>query len=124
APVATILPSETCAPNEALTALFPSIRRRHTNRELYDEQPIEPSALQAVCDVVDANPSTLRLILARDKERVAEWVETAERALLARPAYRAELADWVGGTEERKDGLPAEALGMPRIFAGVAPWLI
>ena len=124
APVATILACETCAPNAELASLFPAIRKRHTNREPYDEQPLEPAALQAICDVVDANPSTLRLILPRDKERVADCVETAERILMARPAYRAELADWVGHADERKDGLSAEALGMPRILSGVAPWLI
>jgi hypothetical protein len=124
APVATILVCETCAPNPELASLFPAIRKRHTNREPYDEQPLEPAALQAICDVVDANPSTLRLILPRDKERVADCVETAERALMARPAYRAELADWVGPADERKDGLSAQALGMPRILSGVAPWLI
>src|SRR6185436_422436 len=107
-----------------LASLFPAIRKRHTNREPYDRQPLEPAALQAVCDVLDANPSTLRLILPRDKGRVAEYVEIAERALMARPAWRAELADWVGHADERKDGLSAEALGMPRVLSGVAPWLI
>lgn len=124
APVATILVCETCAPNPELAELFPAIRKRHTNREPYDEQPLEPAALQVICDVVDANPSTLRLVLPRDKERVAECVETAERLLMARPAYRAELADWVGSADERKDGLSAQALGIPRILSGVAPWLI
>ena len=124
APVATILVTETCAPNPELGSLFPAIRKRHTNREPYDEQPLEPAALQAICDVVDANLSTLRLILPRDKERVADCVETAERTLMTRPAYRAELADWVSNADERKDGLSAEAVGMPRILSGLAPWLI
>ena len=124
APVATILVCETCAPDPELASLFPAIRKRHTNREPYDEQPLEPAALRAICDVVDTNPSTLRLILPRDKERVADCVETAEHTLMARPAYRAELADWVSHADERKDGLSAEALGMPRILSGAAPWLI
>ena len=124
APVATILVCETCAPNQELASLFPAIRKRHTNREPYDEQPLEPAALQAICDVVDANLSTLRLILPRDKERVADCVETAERTLMTRPAYRAELADWVSDADERNDGLSAEAVGMPRFLSGMAPWLI
>jgi len=99
-PVATILVRETCAPNVDLAARFPAIRRRHTNREPYDEQPLEPAVLQAICDLVDANPATLRLILPQDKERIAECVETAERALMARPAYRAELAGWGGERSE------------------------
>jgi hypothetical protein len=122
--LATIFVRETCAPNGELAALFPAIRKRHTNREPYDEQPLEPSVLQAICDVIDANPSTLRLILPRDHGRVAECVDRAERALMARPAYRAELAEWIGNPDARKDGLSAEALGVPRMLSSVAPWLI
>jgi hypothetical protein len=118
-PVATILVCETCAPDRELAALFPAIRKRHTNREPYDGQPLEPAALRAVCDVVDANPATLRLILPRDTARVADFLESAERTLMERPAYREELAACVG-----PNALPAEALGMPRVFAGIAPWLM
>ncbi|HEX6100426.1 MAG TPA: nitroreductase family protein [Thermoanaerobaculia bacterium] len=114
-PVATIRVCETCAPNDALATLFPAIRKRHTNRELYDGQPIDPETLQAILDVVDANPSALRLVLPRDVERVVEALASAERTLMARPAYRAELAD---------SPLPPEALGIPSVLSGVTPWLI
>lgn len=123
-PVATIFVRETCAPNVDLAGRFPAIRKRHTNREPYDHQPLEPGAMQTICDVVDASSDTLRLILPRDTERVAECVASAEKALLARAAYRAELADWVGRAGERKDGLTPEAVGMPRILSPIAPWLI
>ena len=102
-PVATIAVRETCAPNLDLARRFPAIRKRHTNRELYDHQPLEPAAMQAICDVVDASPDTLRLILPRDTERVAECVAGAEKALLARPAYRAELAEQNYGLSPRRD---------------------
>jgi len=118
-PVATILACETCGPDRELAALFPAIRKRHTNREPYDGQPLDPTVLRAVCDVIDANPATLQLILPRDTQRVADFLESAERALMERPAYREELAACVG-----PDAFPAEALGMPRVFAGIAPWLI
>ena len=123
-PVATIFVRETCAPNLDLARRFPAIRKRHTNREPYDHQPLEPAAVKAICDELDASSNTLRGILPRDTERIAECVASAERALLARPAYRAELADWVGGAGERKDGLAPEALGMPRVLSPIAPWLI
>lgn len=102
-PVATIFVRETCAPNPDLAERFPAIRRRHTNREPYDHQPLEPAAMQAICDVVDASPDTLRLILPRDTERVAECVASAEKALLARPAYRAELAGQNDRLSPRRD---------------------
>jgi len=121
-PVATVLVRETCGPDPALASLFPAIRNRHTNRKPFDEQPLDPVALQAICDVIDTSSDTLRLILPRDKERVAECVESAERTLIARPAYRAELAEWVG--KERNDGLLPDALNMPPLLADLAPWLI
>lgn len=114
-PAATIRVHETCAANDALASLFPAIRKRHTNRELYDGQPIDPEALQVILDVVDANPGTLRLVLPRDVERVTEYVASADRTLMARPAYRAELAD---------SPLPPEALGVPSVLSGVTPWLV
>jgi hypothetical protein len=114
-PVATIVVCETCAPNDSLAALFPAIRKRHTNREPFDGQPIDPTALQAIIDVIDVNPGALRLVLPRDTERVAACLDSAERSLMARPAYRAELADC---------GLPAEALGVPQMLSGIGPWLI
>ena len=123
-PVATIYVRETSAPNLDLAGRFPAIRKRHTNREPYDHQPLEPAAMQAICDIVDASSDTLRLVLPRDTERVAECVAGAKKALLARPAYRAELADWVGRAGERKDGLTPAALGMPSILSPIAPWLI
>jgi hypothetical protein len=122
-PVATILVRETCGPDSALATLFPAIRKRHTNREAYDEQPLDPTSLQAIFDLMDENPA-LHLIATRDKQRVADCIEAAERALMARPAYRAELADWIGRAGEEKDGLSAEALGVPRVLTPIAPWLI
>jgi len=121
-PVATILVHETCGPDNALATLFPAIRKRHTNRQAYDEEPLDPTLLQTIFDVVDENP-TLQVLATRDKQRVADCVETAERTLMSRPAYRAELAGWIGAGE-RKDGLSVEALGMPRMLSGIAPWLI
>jgi hypothetical protein len=114
-PVAMVQVCETCAPDESLAALFPAIRKRHTNRELFDGQSLDPEVLQAILNLVDANPATLRLLLPRDTERVVEALASAERTLMARPAYRAELAD---------SPLPIEALGIPSVLSGVTPWLI
>lgn len=80
-PAATILVRETCGPDQHLAALFPAIRKRHTNRAMYDHQPLDPAAMQAICDVVDASSDTLRLILPRDTERVAELVPRRDARL-------------------------------------------
>lgn len=123
-PIATIEVRETCAPDASLAALFPAIRQRHTNRAPFDAQPLDPEALRPLCDVLDAHPETLRLILARDRDRVADLVEDADRAQMARPAFRAELAEWVRRDATGTDGLSGDALGVPRVLSSAAPWLV
>jgi hypothetical protein len=123
-PIATIEVRETCARDESLAALFPAIRKRHTNRAVFDAQPLNPDALRALCDVLDAHPETLRLILARDRDRVADLVEDADRTQMARPAFRAELAEWVRPDASGTDGLSGDAVGVPRALSGAAPWLV
>lgn len=102
-PVATIFVRETCGPDPDLAERFPAIRKRHTNREPYDHQPIEPEAMHAICDVLDAHSNALRGILPRETERVAECVANAEKTLMARPAYRAELAGQHHDLSPRRD---------------------
>jgi hypothetical protein len=124
-PVAAITVHETCAPDPVLASLFRAIPRRHTNRATFDGQPIHPRALARMCDVVDRFPETLTLIMSHDQQRVAEMVEEADRVQLARPAFRAELADWLRADDgEQTDGMRAEVLGVPSLLAGGATWLL
>ena len=124
-PVALISVCETCAPDKELAGLFRAIPKRHTNREPFDPRPIAPHALTRLCDVIDRFPHTLRLILPHENLRVAEMVEQAERLQMARPAFRAELADWIHPDDEtHTDGLRADALGIPPLLAGGAAWFL
>lgn len=123
-PVAFLSLRETCDPDRALSTLFPAIQRRHSHRVPFEPEPVLPEAMHAIAGVVDANPSTLQMVLPRDVDRVGELVEKAGKALLARPAYRAELADWVRTDGQCADGLPSGMLGIPRILSGAAPWLV
>ncbi|MEO8033197.1 MAG: nitroreductase [Acidobacteriota bacterium] len=124
-PVALITAVETCGPDENLTTLFRAIRKRHTNRAPFDGEPIDPSALSRVCDMTERFPDTLRLILPHDKPRVADMIEEASRMQMARPAFRAEIADWVfPDDDEHTDGLRADALGVPPLLTGSATWFL
>jgi hypothetical protein len=55
---------------------LPLQRRRQVTRGIYDHQPIEPGALEKICDFVEAYPGMLHLILDRDRERVVAWTKT------------------------------------------------
>jgi hypothetical protein len=116
---------ETCAPDEQLSQLFPAIKRRHTNRKSFWQEPLEPEMLHRVCGVVDQFPETLRLILPRDNARAADLVTVAEREQMSQPAYRDELADWLREQDpESGDGMPAESLGITTPFPGATDWVV
>lgn len=120
---ALIAVRETCAPDRSLASLFSAIPLRHTNRAPFDGEPIDPDALQKICDVVEAYPDIFRLILPRDRSEIAAWVDAAERAQLARPAYRQELAGWIHPAGA-SDGLNGKVLGLPGPLSGAGSWLM
>jgi hypothetical protein len=123
--VAVISAVETCSPDGSLTPLFGAISKRRTNRALFDAEPIEPRALSHVCEVIDRFPETLRLILPQDKNRVAGMVEESARVRMARPAFRAEIADWIRADDgQHSDGISSEALGVPHVLAAGATWFL
>ena len=124
-PVALITTCETCAPDLQLASLFGAIRKRRTNRAPFDRKPIDPLLLERLCDVIDRFPETLQLIAGHDKSHVAAMIEQADRALLARPAFRAEVADWIRpNDDDHSDGLRGDAIGLPLLFAAGASWLM
>lgn len=124
-PVALVSVMETCAPDRSLADLFRAIPNRHTNRAPFDGRLIELSAVSRLCDVVDRFPATLRFILQHDKNRVAEMVEKASRAQMARPALRAETADWIRPDDDQHtDGLRADTMGVPTLLAAGAAWFL
>ena len=123
-PVAVISIRETSAPDPTLGALFGAITKRHTNRTLFDGEPLESRAVSQICDVVERFPETFLLMLARDKSRTGQMVEEAERIQMARPAFRAEIADLIGNDDERSDGLSPDALGVPKFLSAEASWIV
>ncbi len=123
-PVAFISVRETSTPDPALAALFGAITIRHTNRTLFDGEPLEPLAVSQICDVVERFPETFRLILSRNKPDTVDMIEQAERTQMAQPAYRAEVAELIGNEGERTDGLAPEALGVPEFLSAEAAWIV
>lgn len=125
APVAFITVCETCRPDSRLASLFGAIPRRHTNRATFDQKPIDSQPWSRVCDVLDRFPETFRLVLPEEKHQAAELIDYAERLQMARPALRAEMADWIRADDGlHTDGIPAAAFGVPRVLASGASWFV
>jgi hypothetical protein len=124
-PVAYINVCETCGPDVSLASLFRAIRKRHTNRALFDGAPIDPRSLSRVREVLAKFPETLQLILPDENHHAAKLIEYAERLQMNRPAVRAEMAEWIRADDGlHSDGVSAEAFGIPRFFGQAAACLV
>ena len=97
-------------PGEMETTLHAAIAARHTNREPFSNRPVPPGVLAELADAAVLEGAVLRFPGHAETARLLELASGAERDLLADPAYRAELARWVGGNRDT-DGIPDSALG-------------
>jgi nitroreductase len=99
--------------------LHAAITLRHTNRGPFSGHPVPPGVLAELADAARVEGGVLHVLDHDETARVLYLVREAERALLADPAYRAELARWAGGPRDQ-DGIPDSALG-PRSPSRPAP---
>ncbi len=77
--------------------LFDAIPVRHTNRQPYDERPVPEETQRRLQDLV--HDPGVRLWLTGDpqiRDSVNELVVRADAVQFADPAYRRELAHWIG----------------------------
>ncbi len=124
-PLALISVCETCAPRSDLAQLFNAIRKRHTNREPFDGKPISPQVSSRIRELVDAFPETFRIVFPYEKRRAGELVARADHLQMSRPAFRAELAEWIRPTHgEQSDGIDAGRLGFPSILSAAGAWVM
>jgi nitroreductase len=99
--------------------LHAAIPRRQTNREPFSSRAVPPGIRAELAEAASLEGALLHFLDHGEAKRVLRLAADAERDLLADPAYRAELARWVGGQRDR-DGIPDTALG-PRSMEGLAP---
>jgi len=119
--VAVVNFRETCDPDPHLAHLFPAIKMRRTNRNLFDQEPLDPHDLTTLFDFMAAYPDSLRIVLPCDLPRAAELVEIADRLQHAHDDSRNEIADWVRhDRDDVVDGICSDgfAIGpLARFFA-------
>jgi nitroreductase len=90
--------------------LHAAIARRQTNREPYSTRPVPPDIRAELAGAASAEAAILHFLDREEALRVRRLAADAESYLLADPAYRAEVARWVGGARG-SDGVPDSALG-------------
>jgi len=90
--------------------LHTAIPRRQTNREPFSSRAVPPGVRADLAEAASLEGAILHFLDHDEAARVLHLAADAERALLADPAYRAELAAWAGGQRDR-DGIPDSALG-------------
>ena len=112
------------APDRTLDELFPCIVRRHTNRLPFLMSRIPSVVLDKFRRLDEGSRASLSIstdgILNR---HVADLVAAGDKMLLADPAFRHDLAEWVRPNWSSKpDGIPGAALGARGIAAALSPW--
>ena len=108
-----------CRVHHAERELYAAIPRRRTNRGPFGGQQLPPSVLAELAEAAGLEDAILHILDHDETVRILHLAADAECGQLADPAYRAELARWVGGQRER-DGVPDSALG-PRAATGLTP---
>jgi nitroreductase len=99
--------------------LYSAMPARCTNRSPFSTRRVPPGVLAELAEAARIEGAVLHFPYRQEVSRLMRLVQDAERELLADPAYRAELARWVGGARGR-EGIPDNALG-PRAPSGVTP---
>jgi nitroreductase len=90
--------------------LHAAVARRQTNREPYSTRPVPPDTRAELAGAASAEGAILHFLDRDEALRVRRLAADAELGLLADPAYRSEVARWVGGPRD-SDGVPDSALG-------------
>lgn len=106
--------------SEEESQLFHAIRKRRTNRHLFDDREVSSSLLFAFEDVAVQQGTSFQVVPEGDRPALANIIVAADRALWQDTRYRQELAAWVRSSQdERRDGVPEAALGQTDLAASL-----
>ncbi|HTJ36116.1 MAG TPA: nitroreductase family protein [Dactylosporangium sp.] len=109
---ARLTPGRTRRATPVELRLHRQIRRRHTNRFPFSDNPVEPGALAALADAAGQEGGWLQFVTSEaDLNGVAELIRGADGRLSGDPAYVAELSAWSRGADHRVEGVHPEAAG-------------
>ena len=107
-------------------AFDPRVNPWQIDASEFDELESRHEQMQFLLRFAVLAPSNrFNLVLPDEQHQAAELIDYAERLQMARPALRAEMADWIRADDGlHTDGIPAEAFGIPRVLASGASWFV
>lgn len=96
------------APSDRSVRVFDRLTERHTSREPFAGRPLSDAVRATLRECVREADVSLHLIDDPGRKRaIGEMQAEADRALLADPEYRSELAHWIGLGALGQSGLVA-----------------
>ncbi|WP_371613955.1 nitroreductase family protein [Streptomyces sp. NBC_00454] len=122
--LATVTIDETTAADRELASLHDAIRRRHTSRYPFGEEPVPTALLDGLWAAAHLEGCRLTVPDTWHIDTVLGLVRDAEHREEIDPLARAETTAWTSHTQSatgtRRDGIPAAAFG-PKASGGPTP---
>jgi len=111
-------------PDEALASLFGPIVRRHTNRHPFLLSRVPEAIIRRIRGLEAGGMAGVSVSTDGSvNSQVSELVASADRAQLADPSFRSDVAEWVRPNWTQKhDGVTGAALAMNTVAAALGPW--
>ncbi len=126
-PLAFLRLSRPLSPSPAerqLAQMFPSITKRHTNRNPYLMARVPDQVIASIKE--SAQSSTTFIHVSLDgalNQRIADMVAAADAIQQSDPSFRKELAEWLRPNYTRKsDGMTGATIGVNDLVSVVGPW--
>lgn len=105
--------------------LFDAIPRRHTNRKAFESRLVPQELLAAMERAAGVEGAHLTIIADSMKIAVAGLIAEGDRTQASDPHFRRELAAWVHPSRTAsRDGIPANAMGVPLLASFVFPFIL
>jgi nitroreductase len=115
---------ERCASTPEVEEMFRAIARRRTNRLPLDGREPPDGLVTALLREARSEGASLHPVELHQRRVVADLVAEGARAQWSSPRFRGELAGWTRRSgASRRDGMPADALGMSDAAALLRPLL-
>ena len=101
-----------------LAHLFPAITRRATNRTPFSPIPVPERVVEGLCAEGASEGVAVKAVTdGKERGHVAGLIAEADHIQFADARFRRELAAWIHPQRQRaRDGMPAYALGVPRLM--------
>lgn len=124
--LATVEMGQRKEPEDDWSRLFHAIKRRHTNRNPFDERTLPQRDLRLVCEAAAAEGARLDVFTKLDaRSDLASLIASGDRVQSASKEFRREMASWMHpGRKSSLDGIPEYAHGLRDWLANAGPQVV